>query len=114
MLLYKEQDLFMRGATQRGSRLFELAARLLGIRMSDQLENSAQSFAAADLGRRGILDLVPLKLGRAKVRVARNIRPLTVLAVLARRDMRSGPPFESEGTPARAWALLRHRMTGRL
>jgi hypothetical protein len=26
---------------------------------------------------------------------------------------RGGPPFEAEGTPGRAWVLLRHRLTGR-
>ena len=115
LLLHNDrQDVFMKGVAERGLRLFELAAQLLGISMTDQLEHSAQSFAAADLGRRGILDLVPLTLGRSRVRAPRKARPLSLLEALARRDMRrGGPPFEPEGTPARAWALLRHRMTGR-
>jgi hypothetical protein len=34
-----------------------------------------------------------------------------MLAALGRRDLRR---HEAEGTPARAWLLLRHRLTGRL
>jgi hypothetical protein len=42
------------------------------------------------------------------------LRPLSVLAALAIRDCRRGEPFEAEGTPGRAAAMLRHRFTGRL
>jgi phytoene synthase len=116
LLLHKDdQPTFMRGVASRGPSLFTLAARLLGVSMDEHLADAAQSFAASDLGRRGILDLVPLKLRRASVRVPRKARPLTALQVLARRDMiHGGPPFEPEGTPGRAWTLLRHRLTGRL
>ena len=116
LLLQKDdQASFMRGVTSRGPSLFSLAARLLGIPMDDDLENAAQSFAAADLARRGIFDLVPLKVRRYKSRVSRRALPLTALEALARRDMRSGgPPFEPEATPGRSWALIRHRMTGRI
>jgi hypothetical protein len=37
-----------------------------------------------------------------------------MLAALAIRDARIGEPFEPEGTPARALALVRHRLSGRL
>ena len=114
LLMKDQQAVFMRGVALRGPVLFELAARLLGVTLDD-LGDSAQSFAAADLGRRSILDLAPLKLRRSKVRSPRKARPLTMFGALARRDMRTGgPPFEPEGTPGRAWALLRHRLTGRL
>lgn len=109
-----DRDEFMRGVATRGPTLFALAARLLGLTMDDTLENAAQAFAAADLGRRGIFDLVPPKLRRATATSPRRARPLTAFAAVARRDMRSGgPPFEPEATPARAWALVRHRFTGR-
>jgi phytoene synthase len=115
LLQANDQPSFMRGVASRGPSLFALAARLLGVPMDDHLENAAQSFAAADLGRRGIFDLVPLKLYRAKVRVPRRSRPLTALEVLARRDMRRGGPFfEPEATPGRSWTLIRHRLTGKL
>ena len=105
---------FMRGVASRGPSLFTLAARLLGVPMDEHLENAAQEFAAADLGRRAIFDLVPQTLRRSRTRASRQARPLTALAALARRDMqRGGPPFEPEATPGRAWTLLRHRLTGR-
>lgn len=115
LLLQPDDQLsFMRGVTSRGPSIFTLAARLLKIPMDDHLEAAAQSFTAADLGRRAIFDLVPLKLGRARDRVPRRMRPLTALEVLARRDMRDGPPFEPEATPGRALALIVHRLTGRV
>ena len=114
LLVTSDQEAVARGMALRGPRLFELAARLLGV-TQDELGDAAQCFAAADLGRRHIVELAPLKLGRSIVRAPRKARPLTMLGALARRDMRSGgPPFEPEGTPGRAWTLLRHRLTGRL
>jgi len=113
LLLQEDQESFMRGVATRGPALFRLAARLLDIPMSRVLEDAAQSFAAADLGRRHIFDLAPLPLRMAKVRVPRNARPLTALLVLARLDMRKGgPPFEPQATPGRAAALLMHRLSG--
>ena len=115
LLQRDDQPSFMRGVTSRGPSLFSLAARLLGVPMDDHVESAAQSFAAADLARRGIFDLVPLKLRPSKTRVPRRSRPLTAFEVLARRDMRSGgPPFEPEATPGRSWTLIRHRLTGRI
>lgn len=115
LLQTQHQETFMRGVAGRGPAVFALAARLLGLSMDEHLDDAAQSFAAADLGRREIFDLVPLKLWRSSVRVPRKARPLTALQVLARRDMvHGGPPFEPEGTPGRAWTVLRHRLTGRL
>jgi phytoene synthase len=107
-----DQSTFMKGVTGRGPMIFELAARLLDVPMDEHLESAAQSFAAADLGRRRIFDLVPLRLRHSKIRAPLRLRPLTALEVLARRDMRTGPPFEREATPHRALALIWHRLTG--
>jgi len=112
LLQTQDQATFMRGVAGRGPSIFALAARLLGVSMDEYVGDAPQAFAAADLGRRHIFDLVPLKFGRSKNRVPRRFRPLTAFAVLARRDMRSGPPFEREASVARAWALLWHRLTG--
>lgn len=46
-------------------------------------------------------------------RVPAALRPLSMLAVLAVRDCHRGEPFEAEGTPSRALAVGKHRLTGR-
>lgn len=113
LLREDDPDQFMLGVTLRGPALFELAARLLGI-STDDIGDAAQAFASADLGRRGVVDAIPRDLGKIKGRIPKKARPLTAFAALARRDMRSGgQPFELEATPARAWALLLHRATGK-
>jgi phytoene synthase len=114
LLLHNDDaDVFMRGVERRGPALFELAAQLLGILMND-VGDAAQAFATADLGRRGIVKVEGEKSGKTEGRIPKRARPLTAFAALARRDMRTGgPPFEPEATPARAWALLRHRVTGK-
>lgn len=105
---------FMRGVAGRGPAIFALAARLLGVPFDDRLHDAANSFVAADLARRRITEMPPQKLSRSRIRSTAKARPLTAFAAIARRDMRSGgPPFEPEAWPGRAWALLRHRLTGR-
>jgi len=114
LLQADDQQALMRGVGSRGPLLFALAARLLGLAMDPALEKAAQAFAAADLGRRGIIDLPPPEPGPRKSASPRQARPLTALAALARRDLRrGGPPFEPEATPGRAWTLIWHRLTGR-
>jgi hypothetical protein len=43
-----------------------------------------------------------------------DVRPLTMLGLLARRDLKRWPEIEPEGTPARAWLMIRHKLTGHL
>lgn len=102
---------------ERGSRLFGIAAALLG--SSDEaLAAAGRLFAQAQLARRGLVDAHYPKGGLGRLgrhRFARRLRPLTALAALAARDFeRREAPFEIEGTPGRAWTVLRHRLTGRL
>ena len=92
----------------RGAVLFMLAGRLLAGE-GDGLGAAGRLWAAADLARR---------FGRAMPRpaslpvMARRLRPLTGLAMLANRDARAGAA-EPEATPGRAWVLLKHRYSGR-
>jgi phytoene synthase len=101
--------------TEHGTRLFTIAARLLNMEFDDGTVGVAgRLFAGVDFARRGFIDLAAGSLGRGGPRIPRRARPLTGLAALAARDLgRGGPPFEPEGTPGRAWTLLRHRLTGR-
>ena len=96
---------------QRGRSLFALGARLLGGDSPGLAEAGAQ-FAFADVKRRRLGDWPDLP-PPLRTRFARRLRPLTGLAALAARDRRRGVE-EAEATPARAWTLLRHRLTGRL
>jgi phytoene synthase len=100
-------------AEQRGPRLFLLGARLLAPANADDLTDAGREFAAADLARRGFFEIAPRPLLPGRDRCRRELRPLTALWALARRDhRRGGPPFEPEATPGRSWTLLRHRLTG--
>jgi phytoene synthase len=95
-----------------GARLFSLGAKLLDAK-GGMIAQAGRAYARAEAMRRG------LAKGRAKSEIIagiadRKLRPLTGLAVLAVRDLQAaGGALEHEGTPGRAWALLRHRLTGR-
>ena len=96
-------------ALQRGVTLFALASRLLGAE-APSLESAGRLFAAGDLRRRAVA--VPGAHVVTKLPpFPKALRPLTSLAALARRDLAR---VEPEGTPGRAWTLLRHRLTGRV
>ena len=109
-LLDEEID-WARVAT-RGERLFAIAGRLLGADDAGLVE-AGRTFALGDAARRGAA--VPqhaMALARQQLRALRfpaRLRPLSALTCLALRD-----PLEPEATPARAFALLRHRFTGRI
>ncbi|MFL6730463.1 MAG: hypothetical protein ACJ8D6_10600 [Sphingomicrobium sp.] len=112
-LLYDPPDMAL--LAEHGTRLFKLGARLLGVEFDETIGQAGRLFAGADAGRRGIVDIVPGSAGSGAPRIARNARPLTAFAALAARDVRrGGPTFEPQGTPGRAWTLLRHRLTGRI
>ena len=102
---------------ERGIQLFRLAARLLGADESRTGE-AAALYALVSVGRRDVSELMD-KAGTylrplARQRFSRPLRPLTGLARLAVRDLKRGAPFETEGSPPRLAAMLRHRLTGRI
>ena len=96
-------------ALQRGLRLFEMASKLLGASLTD-LGVAGRLYAAGQLQRRGLALPGAFVVTRMHG-VPAKLRPLTALAVLARRDL---DRHEREATPARAFAILRHRLTGRI
>jgi phytoene synthase len=99
---------------QGGTHLFELAGRLLSGVVPDFLEISGRLYAAGNIVRNQRSATVDLFVVTDSPIIPVRLRPLTGLAVLAKRDFRRAPDLETEATPARAWALLRHRVTGRL
>jgi 15-cis-phytoene synthase len=106
----------------RGNLLFGLGARLLG-RPDERIQGAGGLWALVDAARHCsdpesrttlIQQARAFARGLAGVRFPGPLRPLSMLAALAARDSRRGEPFEREGTPARAAAMVRHRLSGRL
>jgi 15-cis-phytoene synthase len=99
----------------RGALVFRLGGRLLGAD-DERLVDAGALVALVSVGRRGLPDLLDHAKEPQRTlvrhRFARRLRPLTALARLAVRDLRSGPPFEPEGAPPRVAAMLRHRWSG--
>jgi 15-cis-phytoene synthase len=101
-------------AEARGGILFACAARLLGGGEAD-----GRGWALVDLarhcGNEEELDSA-LRVARQLPRTPRQpsrLRPLGMLASLARRDADEGRPrWERQGSPRRMLRMLRHRFTG--
>lgn len=96
-----------------GEALFAIGSALLG-GDDAKLPLSGRLHAYARAARRGLaafpddVDVAEL----AGHRFPRALRPLTALARLAVRDVSQAPWLEPEATPARAVALLSHRLFG--
>ena len=101
---------------ERGALLFRLGSRLLGA--TDQLIEAAGRLYAHQAYRQWRIE--PLHWPMEELhqlhghRFPRKLRPLTALARLAARDAKQAPRVEPDATPARAAALLRHRLSGRV
>jgi phytoene synthase len=101
-------------ARKRGGVLFALSARLLG----GGDVSGGEAWALADLARHSA-DPAEREAALAAVRssnfgsVPTHLRPLGMLAVLARRDAARGTSaVEPQASPARMWRMLKHRLTG--
>lgn len=106
----------------RGNLLFGLGARVVG-RADERIQGAGGLWTLVDAARHCsdpqsramlIAQARSFARGLAGVRFPGPLRPLSMLTVLAIRDCRRGEPFEREGTPGRAAAMLRHRFSGRL
>jgi phytoene synthase len=106
----------------RGNLLFGLGARILG-KADERIQGAGGLWALVDAARHCsdnesgsmLIDQArSFARGLAGVRIPGPLRPLSMLTVLAIRDCRRRQPFEREGTPGRAAAMLRHRFSGRL
>ena len=106
----------------RGRLLFAMAAQMLE-RTSDAIEEAGGVWALADVARHcSDVESRTMLVGQARIfarplggtKFPSVLRPLSMLAVVAMRDIAHGEPFEREGAPGRAAAMLRHRVSGRL
>lgn len=109
-------------AAERGARLFRLAGRVLG-QASTVLDPAGEGWALADLARQArdpaqaemLLGLArPLLDAAFAAAWSRSVRPLGMLAALAREDTRRGArALRPPASRGRLLRLLMHRWTGR-
>ena len=101
-------------AGRRGGLLFTFSARLLGV-PAFPVALAGEIWALADLGRHNRRSgEAKVPTSESQVKWPRRLRPLGMLAVLARRDLdNSGQEPEKPGSPARIWRMIRHRLTGK-
>lgn len=104
-------------AAGRGGTLFRLSARLLGHEAA-VVEEAGRAWALADLARHSNeadanTALEALRVLGSWGPIPARLRPLGMLAALARRDAEPGRPrWEPQGSPGRMWRMLRHRFSG--
>ena len=105
-----QQDPDPEAALRRGARLFAIGARLLEVDYPLTVEGAGTLYAAGQIQRLGMVPDGAFVVTELRA-IPPRLRPLTGLAALAKRDLHRREP---EATPVRAFALLRHRLTGRL
>jgi len=104
-------------AAARGATLFGLSARLLG-GPEGQVGTAGEAWALADLARHSNEADADAALARLRTlplppRLPGRVRPLGMLAALARRDAEPNRPrWEQQGSPGRMGRMLRYRLTG--
>jgi phytoene synthase len=110
----EELDLY---AKLRGGLLFAYSARLLS-GAGDEVEAGGEAWALIDLARHSGSEVdaegaVAAARARGEGRWPAQLRPLGMLAALARRDAEpERPRWEEQGAPKRMLRMLRHRLTG--
>ena len=106
----------------RGGLLFRYSAAILAGRLSPEMEQAGEGWALVDLARHSNSQDAAASVGLAGERLAASagivwpsaLRPLGMLAALARRDVERGiERTENHGAPRRMLRMLRHRLTGR-
>ncbi|HEY5722755.1 MAG TPA: squalene/phytoene synthase family protein [Allosphingosinicella sp.] len=106
-------------ARRRGALLFACSARLLGGNGEGEVAQAGEAWALADLARhsgneedKGSAVKAALKRSIPRHWPSR-LRPLGMLAVLARRDLETGEgPWPAQGSPGRMLRMLGHRLSG--
>lgn len=101
-------------AARRGGLLFRYSARLLGD-SAFPVDRAGAHWALADLARHSRrADEVKNPPPESQVKWPARLRPLGMLAMLARRDLEKlGRKQEKVGGPARLLRMIRHRLSGK-
>ncbi len=107
------EDELARYAALRGGLLFRYSARLLG-EPAFPVEPAGEAWALADLARHSRrTDESKLYLPESKMKWPKKLRPLGMLAMLARRDLEPARiKRERQGSPARMLRMVWHRISG--
>lgn len=109
-------------AVGRGALLFRYSSSLLGYQLNEKVKRAGEGWALADLARHSNAVDAAAALEAAGVKLADVtaqrwpvvMRPLGMLAMLAKRDAARGlGTFERQGSPARMARMVGHRLTGR-
>ena len=109
-------------AAARGALLFRHSGRVLGTALTAEMEQAGEAWALVDLARHSNPADAEAAMAAARRRLSdlsllrwpRPLRPLGMLARLARRDTeRAAGDLEPHGAPGRMWQMLRHRFSGR-
>ncbi len=99
---------------ERGAALFRIGGKLLAS-ADAKLADAGRLYSLASVGRRGVPELFkPAREYLVRLRehrFERSVRPLTMLARAAARDLSTDEP---EASRARALAMLAHRWSGRI
>jgi phytoene synthase len=97
-----------------------MSASLLGGAGNAAIEAAGEGWALVDLARRSSREQdVASAIEAARLRLKPEgrwptaLRPIGMLAILARRDASRGAPFERQGSPLRMVRMLAFRLAGR-
>ena len=108
-------------AAARGALLFRHSGAILGVKPSQAMEQAGEGWALIDLARHSNAVDAAAALEATRARLAMSathrwpsrLRPLGMLAALARRDAERGmDALEPQGAPGRMLRMLHHRITG--
>lgn len=106
----------------RGAILFGYAGAILGGEQGEVARAAGSLWALVDVAkhcsdegsRHLLIDVARGQLDGFRGTAQSEVRPLTMLGLLARRDIKRWPEIEPDATPGRAWLMIRHKLTGHL
>ena len=106
----------------RGAFLFGLAEMILGTGQPELAALAGSLWSLVDVARHCsdadsrdvLIEVAGGRLEGFSGTAEASVRPLTMLGLLARRDIERWPDIEPEATPGRAWVMIAHKLTGKL
>lgn len=106
----------------RGAFLFGFAGMILGTGQPELAALAGSLWSLVDVARHCsdadsrdvLIEVAGGRLEGFSGTAEASVRPLTMLGLLARRDIERWPDIEPEATPGRAWVMIAHKLTGKL